>query len=234
MTLFFLPHAGGSAKSYCNWKRYLPADWRIVPMEPAGRGYRVEEPFFQTIPACAADLLERHKADFTAPYILFGHSMGATLATELTRQIGLAGLPNPQHVFLSGRCTTEETCNAFPDFAERSDDAILTFFQQQGLFFKKTAENAGLWEMFARILCADVRMTESYALSPNDFQFPCGIHVLYGKEDPFLQNCDMTRWAAYTQADCRIIAYPGDHFYCNAQKAALCQEMLAAVETEKN
>ena len=37
MVLFFLPHAGGSAKSYCTFKRYLPRDLKVVPWSfPAG------------------------------------------------------------------------------------------------------------------------------------------------------------------------------------------------------
>ena len=44
MVLFFLPHAGGSAKSYCTFKRYLPRDLKVVPMELSGRFTRSGEP----------------------------------------------------------------------------------------------------------------------------------------------------------------------------------------------
>lgn len=93
MTLFFLPHAGGSARSYCSWKRYLPKDWNVVPLEPRGRGSCSNEDFCGTIQECAAELIEKYGDRFEQPYIIFGHSMGTMLATELTKQISEKSLP---------------------------------------------------------------------------------------------------------------------------------------------
>ncbi|MEB9902773.1 thioesterase domain-containing protein, partial [Bacillus cereus] len=41
--LFCFPHAGGSAFSYAKWKNYFNPYIEIVPIELAGRGYRIEE-----------------------------------------------------------------------------------------------------------------------------------------------------------------------------------------------
>ena len=71
----------------------------------------------------------------------------------------------------------------------------------------------------AKILCADVRMTENYYLSAENFQFPYNIHVFYGKDDPFLLNCDMEHWSAYTQGNCRVIAYEVQLRKVNSQEA---------------
>lgn len=229
MTLFFLPHAGGSARSYCSWKRYLPKDWNVVPLELRGRGSRSNEFFCGNIQECAADLLEKYGDQFKQPYIIFGHSMGTMLATELTKQISEKCLPSPAHVFLSGRCAVDNAYATFPKFSEKSDEDIISFFLEKGLFMKKTPANEKLWDIMAKILCADVRMTENYYLSAENFQFPCNIHVFYGKDDPFLLNCDMEHWSAYTQGNCRVIAYEGGHFYCNDAKEEICQEMITAV-----
>lgn len=229
MTLFFLPHAGGSARSYCSWKRYLPKLWKIVPMEPTGRGSRIHEKFCKSIPECVADLLEKYKDDIQSPYIIFGHSMGSMLATELTKQIVEKGLDSPDHVFLSGRCAVDEASSAFPKFNDKTNDDIISLFLQNGLFMPKTADNEELWNVLAKILCADVRMTEDYYLSPKNFQFPCSIHVFYGKDDPFLANCNMSHWTAYTKKNCKIISYDGGHFYCNDHKENICKEIITAI-----
>lgn len=231
MTLFFLPHAGGSAKSYCSWKKYLPKDWTVVPMEPSGRGSRSQEEFCKNIPECAADLIEKYKDQIKAPYIMFGHSMGAMLVTELTKQILENALPSPEHVFLSGRCAVDSAFSAFPKFSDRSDDEIISFFLKNQLFMDKNSADEKLWDFFAKILCADVRMTENYYLSAEDFQFPCDIHIFYGRDDSFLLNCDMEHWSVYTQKKCRVIAYDGGHFYCNDLKEELCKEIIAALNS---
>lgn len=229
MTLFFLPHAGGSARSYCSWKRYLPKDWTVVPMEPRGRGNRSHEELCGSIQECAADLLEKYGDQIKHPYILFGHSMGTMLAAELTKQISEKGLASPDHVFLSGRCALDNAYTVFPKFSEKSDEDIISFFLEKGLFMKKTPANEQLWEIMAKILCADVRMTENYCLSAEDFQFPCNIHIFYGKDDPFLLGCDMEHWSAYTRGNCCVTAYEGGHFYCNDAKEEICSEMISAV-----
>lgn len=233
MTLFFLPHAGGSARSYCSWKRYLPKDWSVVPLEPRGRGSRSQENFCRNIEDCAADLLEKYGDRFKQPYIIFGHSMGSMLAAELTKQILEKGLPSPDHVFLSGRCAVSDSFTIFPKFSEKSDEDIISFFLEKGLFMEKNPANEQLWDIMAKILCADVRMTENYCLSAEDFQFPCDISVFYGKDDPFLQNCNMELWSAYTRGNCRVTAYAGGHFYCNDAKEEICKEIIAAINNEE-
>ena len=75
MVLFFLPHAGGSAKSYCTFKRYLPRDLKVVPMELSGRFTRSGEPLLTEVSACVADLIQTHRLLLEQePYALFGHS----------------------------------------------------------------------------------------------------------------------------------------------------------------
>ncbi|MCM1133695.1 MAG: alpha/beta fold hydrolase [Ruminococcus flavefaciens] len=233
MTLFFLPHAGGSARSYCSWKRYLPKDWNVVPLEPRGRGSRSQEDFCRNIVECATDLLEKYGDKIHKPYVIFGHSMGSMLAVELTRQIIEKGLPSPEHVFLSGRCAVDTACTVFPKFSGKTDEEIISFFLEKGLFMEKNPANEQLWNIMAEILCADVRMTENYYLSAEDFQFPCNISIFYGKDDYFLQNCDMEHWSAYTCGKCRVTAYDGGHFYCNDIKEKLCSEIVSAVNYEE-
>lgn len=60
MKLFILPHAGGSAKSYCAFKHFLPQEIELVPLEPSGRGARLGEPFFDNIPDCVTDLIDKN------------------------------------------------------------------------------------------------------------------------------------------------------------------------------
>ena len=103
MVLFFLPHAGGSAKSYSAFKRFLPKELTVVPMELSGRFTRYSEPLLDTVEDCVSDLIEKHSAHFRGSYALFGHSMGTVLVTELVKQAREKGLEMPVHIFLSGK-----------------------------------------------------------------------------------------------------------------------------------
>ena len=230
MVLFFLPHAGGSARSYCTFKRFLPKDLTVIPMEIAGRGARANEPLFTDIHDCCADLLEHHRETFaTEEYMLFGHSMGTMLACELTRQIKAAGLPMPSHVFLSGRCAPDVDISCLGDNQSASDDEIADFFFQKDLLPKPMQGAEELMAKLKKILCADVRMVDPERISPDEFRFSCDVSVLYGTEDSFLQQCNMNDWAKFSDGNCEVYPFSGGHFYYQNHLESICKIITATL-----
>ena len=129
MVLFFLPHAGGSAKSYSSFKRFLPKELTVVPMELSGRFTRSGEPLLDTVEDCVSDLVEKHRAILeNEEYALFAHSMGTVLACELIRQARAEGLRMPVHVFFSGKNPPDEGVHCFENADSASDEEIVNFF----------------------------------------------------------------------------------------------------------
>ena len=222
MDLLILPHAGGSAKTYCNMKKFFPTEIRLVPLEPSGRGARINEPFCESIEECASDLAERLVLSGESDgYAIFGHSMGTMLAAELVRQLRRRGVSGPEHVFLSGRCALDDKAS-LRFTASSTDEEITRFFVENELIPSAVVQNEQLFAMFSAILCADIRMTGDYRLTPKDFTFDCDISVLYGRSDKFLCGCDMKRWAAYTNGKCELFEFNGGHFYYSDEKEKLC------------
>lgn len=229
MVLFMLAHAGGSARSYCSFKKYLPKELQLIPMECAGHGLRMGEDFFGSIPLCAADLLNKH-ADVikNEDYAFFGHSMGTMIICELTKQIRAKKLPEPCHVFLSGRCAINENIDIFPNPNVMSDKEIVDFFVKYKLFPKM--DNPEIFSLFSGILCSDIRMTSGYNLLPEQFRFNSEITVLYGNDDIFLQNFNMYNWSSFSTKGCSVIQFPGGHFYYNDHKKEICNVILNKLE----
>lgn len=229
MILFMIPHAGGSAKTYCSFKRNLPDTIRIVPMEVAGRTSRAEDPFCTSIQECAADLLKRHKDDIAnEKYALFGHSMGTMIAAELVSQIKEQGLPEPEHVFLSGRFAVDELYNIIP-VKDPTDEQIVDFFVEHHMLPDAVTQNADILAMFSRILCADVRMTDGYQISADKAKFNCDISIMYGEDDELLNYSDMSGWKRFAGKGCTFHAFPGGHFYHMDDKAAFCKVIADAI-----
>ncbi len=224
MVLFFLPHAGGSAKSYCSFKRFLPQSLKVIPMEIAGRSTRSSEPLFTDISDCCRDLLEKHRDVIASEeYAIFGHSMGTLLACELVRQAREQGLPEPEHVFLSGRCSADEKAMIFKSDETTTDEDITDFFFSKSLFPKPAQGAEELMAMLSRILCADVRMADKCCISPEEFKFSCDITVLYGKDDEMLSAYDMHGWQRMTDGNCTVQDFEGAHFYYQENKEAVCR-----------
>ena len=226
MVLFFLPHAGGSAKSYSSFKRFLPKELTVVPMELSGRFTRSSEPLLDTIDGCVADLIEKHSELLRGDHVIFGHSMGTVLATELVRQAKAKGLAMPKHIFLSGKNPPDEDVHCFEDVENASDEDIVAFFNKNSLASAPVIPDEELVKQLNKVLCTDVRMAERYKATPDDIDFGCDITVLYGTEDPLMQTVDMNSWSRFTSGRCEVIPFSGDHFYFGAHKEEICKIIL--------
>ena len=222
MVLFFFPHAGGSAKSYSSFKRFLPKDLTVVPMELSGRFTRSSEPLIDNVPDCVSDLIEKHSELITGDYALFGHSMGMVLITEFVKQTQAKGLPQPCYIFLSGKNPPDENVHCFENVTTATDEEIVDFFSANSLSSNAPVPDEELMRTLNRILCTDVRMAERYSASPADVKFGCDVTVLYGTEDVLMQSVNMNSWSRFTDGSCMTYPFSGGHFYFQQHKEEVC------------
>jgi len=224
VVLFFLPHAGGSAKSYSSFKRFLPKELTVVPMELSGRFTRSGEPLLDTIEDCVSDLVEKHRELLAnEEYAVFGHSMGTVLACELIRQAKAEGLKAPVHVFFSGKNPPDEGVHCFKGVETATDEEITAFFAANSLSSNAPVPDEELMKTLNRILCTDVRMAERYSITPAEVGLECDITVFYGRDDVLMNGVDMSGWGRFTTGRCVTFGYPGGHFYYSQNKEEVCK-----------
>ncbi|MBC3842411.1 thioesterase [Streptacidiphilus sp. 4-A2] len=92
MRLYCLPHSGGSAGEFLFWADGLPG-YEVWGVQPPGRGERIEEEPYTAMPELVRALAD--EAEFTGPYALFGHSLGAAVAYELASELRARGRELP-------------------------------------------------------------------------------------------------------------------------------------------
>ena len=96
LTLIALAHAGGSAKALVHFRRHLPANIELRPVDLPGRGSRFSQPLM----AARAPLIEKLATELAStvhqPYALFGHSLGGMLSFELAHALMRRGCAAPQ------------------------------------------------------------------------------------------------------------------------------------------
>lgn len=220
MRLLMLPHAGGSARGYLTFKKFLNPEIKIIALEPSGRGKRINSPCFSDINCCVKDLLQLNQECFKDnDYALFGHSMGSVLALETVHQLREQNMPEPIHIFFSGKTSPDNSIKA--DLSENStDDEILDFFADENL---TDAKNSDLLKLIAPILISDVRMVQKYKITPDDLMLNCDISILYGTEDKFLNRPELEEWALFTDKSCELYPFSGGHFYFQNQKENVCK-----------
>ena len=102
LRLFLLPFAGGGASAFRAWPAALPSDIEIYALQLPGRENRVTEPPFGSLPDLVRELANDISGLTREPFAFFGHSMGALVAFELSRELRRRGQNEPVHLVVSG------------------------------------------------------------------------------------------------------------------------------------
>ena len=216
LRLFCFPYAGGAASIYRTWPQSLPAEIEVCAVQLPGRENRLRERAFTNLVALVQALLPPLLPYLDKPFALFGHSMGALIAYELTRQLQPYS-QTPTHLLVSGRRgpmlpETEALLHTLP-----SDVAFLAELQRRyGNLPAVLFEDAELRALFTPLLRADLTLVETYP-SITKTALPCPVVALGGEADPRVSYTELAAWQALTQADFALHTFPGGHFYLNEQ-----------------
>ena len=85
--LFCFPYAGVGASVFRQWPAGLPVEFDVCAVQLPGRTVRLSEPPVASIPELVDGIVAAVTPYLDIPFVFFGHSMGAILAAEVTREL---------------------------------------------------------------------------------------------------------------------------------------------------
>jgi len=213
LRLFCFHHAGGSAALYRELREELAPDIDVLPVQLPGREGRVDDVLPNRMDALVAELDEQLDTVLAAPYALYGHSMGALIAYELTRhRIGARPRAAAPELLLLGACRAPHLPNDLAESYQLPDDELADALAAIGglspavLAYPKWLRAAVALTRRDLELCASYRPAAAEPL-------PCPVHVLSGTGDPLATAAQAAEWAAYTRAGLAAHEIPGGHFF---------------------
>ncbi|MFI5613359.1 thioesterase II family protein [Amycolatopsis sp. NPDC051903] len=206
--LVCLPHAGGAASFFHPFSKELRADADVLAVQYPGRQDRFGEPPFTWIPDLADAVTQALLPWLDVPVVLFGHSMGATLAFEIGLRLEARG-SGPQAVVVSARrapsVRREEAVH------RRDDDGLLAEVTKLRGIDPRVLADEELRALVVPALRADYTAVETYAGSAAELTAP--IHAHAGADDPRVTPAEVRAWAAHTTGGFTSTTHPGGHFY---------------------
>lgn len=225
--LFCFHHAGGSAQFFRPWQQALQEQFDLCAIQLPGRWARMREPAYRSAQQAAAATHEALEPLFQPPYLLFGHSLGALIAFELSRRLAEAKIPAPARLIVSG-CRNPRSGFDDPGVEKFTDEQLRQHVLSFGMLPQAIIDQKDMLEIFLPILRADLIAAYCYQFT-GDHQVNCPLTVLGGDDDPLVPTSSLTGWRDFCSAEHwrepRVFA--GDHFYLTQHQQALLDEISA-------
>ncbi len=226
MRLFCFPFAGGGTLAFRPWVAELPTEIELIAANLPGREFRSKEASCTSIDQLVEALCEAIVPMLGTPYAMFGHSMGAILAYELSHKLQALGMPAPKLLIasaaaaphLSGRDESGEA---------PSQKELLSMLKKLGGVPPEVFEHPEILDMFLPILRSDLSLLHSY--EPQK-RFPLKHPIVaYGGRADEIPEADLAAWQHCTSAPFALRMFDGNHFYHQEQSNQFLNELVKDV-----
>jgi surfactin synthase thioesterase subunit len=214
---------------YCTWPERLPEGIEVWGLQPPGRENRLDEPAFADVRALVADAasaLEPLLDD--RPFAFVGHSMGALVAFELTRELRRRRRPLPRRLFVSGRPAPQARPTG-PIRCRLPDPMFLSTVQQMNTALASDDEYLEAIRFMLPTLRADFTLCEQYEYVEEP-PLPCDLSVWGGDTDPETTVVQLCEWREQTTGDFALRTFSGDHFFLMTQRKIVLRALADTLE----
>jgi surfactin synthase thioesterase subunit len=208
--LICFPHAGGSASFFFPLSRTLSPVAEVLAVQYPGRQERHTEKPVPSVHRLADTIAAVLGAGPDRPTVLFGHSMGATLAFEVAHRLERDFDRSPVRLVVSGRRAPDRVRG--PYFHLLGDDAIIAELRGLSGTDDRLLEDPDVLRMILPALRSDYQAIDTYRVVPGT-TVRCPLTILTGDADPHVTAEEAEAWRAVTSGPSDLHTFAGGHFF---------------------
>lgn len=226
LSLVCFPHAGAAASAWQPLTAHVAPPLDLLAVQYPGRQDRRREPVRTRVEVLADELAAvLLPLAGQRPMALFGHSMGATVAYEVTLRLQAVGV-EPVALIVSGR----RAPSTYRDdrIHLRDDHGLVDAIRSLGGTDLRVLDDEEMVQMILPAVRGDYTAIETYRAVP-DTAVHCPLIVLNGTEDPQVTRQEAEAWREHTTAACTVRWFPGGHFYLNGLLPQVAQAVIAGL-----
>lgn len=219
--IFFLHFAGGSCYSFDFLKNHINNNFECHALELPGRGKRNQESHLFEKTDAVLDYVSQIKKlrNTNQPFIIYGHSMGATLGLSVVKKME-EHLDPPNLLIVSGNPGPGASYND-KERHTLSDVEFKKELRSLGGVPNEILEDEELYNYFSPILRADFEILEKHKLSEVGLVINTSIFAIMGDQEETVT--DIENWKFYTSGKFDYQVLPGNHFFIYGQVKILAK-----------
>lgn len=148
------------------------------------------------------------------PFALFGHSLGALLAYELTHWLMMRSAPQPDLLILSGRMAPHRARQSTPLSSLSDADFVAAMHDKYGGIPDVLRDSPELQRLFLPSMRADMEMLDNYSFKRPTRLVSSDLLVLGADDDPTTDAPGLRAWDELTLGRTTLTTLPtGQHFF---------------------
>ncbi|RKR86481.1 pyochelin biosynthetic protein PchC [Micromonospora pisi] len=223
--LVCFPHAGGTANFFRPWAVLVPDGVEVLAAKYPARETRFLDEPAQTMAELVDELAAASAGLFDTTVAFFGHSMGASVAYELSIRLRERHGVGPDALFVSGRGGPGRERR--PGLAEAGDDELVDAVLELGGTDATVLRDPALRDLVLPAIRADYRLLDRYTAHRPDERSTLDVPVTayHGSDDTDIVDA-VGAWSATTRSTFRARSFPGGHFYLVGAAGDLVRDLL--------
>lgn len=224
LRIFYFPYAGAGASTFRHWGSGFPGFIEAFAVQLPGREDRfMEEPFsnldqlLDTLTPGLLPFLDR-------PFAFYGHSMGAIICWELSRELQQRQGIEPVHVFVSGCRALHLHESRSLEEANLSDDRLVEELRNLNGTPEDVLRNPEFLDYILPPFRADLSLFADYTYQPGEL-LTCPVTAFGGSDDPRVAPEHLEGWKELTTGSCRVEVLSGSHFFLHDKRESIMRSM---------
>ncbi len=206
-----IPFAGGGASLYARWASLAPPWLGVAAIQLPGRECRLAEPAMTSVTEIVEPIVDALTSLSTHQIALYGHSMGALIAYEVTRRLCAEGRP-PAHLFLAAR-RSAQLPRQLEDIHTLDEVAFVEAWNRiYDPLPREIVAEPQLRSLFVPPLRADMAVVETYGWRPGS-QVTCPTTGIYASNDPHATREDVAAWRHLVEGTFDVQRVEGEHLF---------------------
>lgn len=218
--LFCIPYAGGGASVFRNWKTFLAPGIELFGIQFPGRETRFSEPSTTDFSYAVNEIADSIESLKTNNFSIYGHSLGAAVAFELTYSLEQRGL-HPRNLLISGKQSPDLKSLRKP-IAHLSDQEFLRELMSYNSTPKEVLQNQELVDLLLPMLKADFFLAENYLDDPNK-KVKANLTAIGSRQDAWLTPDSLEGWHTKTFGKFSTHWLDGGHLFLNDDPKSLIE-----------